>query len=123
MREGAARAQCPRPTAVAGRDGSSGTQSSRATGAAATLRRDAAREPPMFFALEERASCRAGRQPADEDRKVVRRPKGMGKPAGSTKEKTPTGNGWGFNSGGLGRNRTTDTRIFNPLLYRLSYRA
>jgi hypothetical protein len=26
-------------------------------------------------------------------------------------------------SGGLGRNRTTDTRIFNPLLYRLSYRA
>ena len=28
-----------------------------------------------------------------------------------------------FNLGGLGRNRTTDTRIFNPLLYRLSYRA
>ena len=27
------------------------------------------------------------------------------------------------NDGGLGRNRTTDTRIFNPLLYRLSYRA
>ena len=26
-------------------------------------------------------------------------------------------------NGGLGRNRTTDTRIFNPLLYRLSYRA
>ncbi len=26
-------------------------------------------------------------------------------------------------SGGLGRNRTADTRIFNPLLYRLSYRA
>src|SRR5665811_1196046 len=26
-------------------------------------------------------------------------------------------------SGGLGRNRTTDTRIFSPLLYRLSYRA
>ena len=26
-------------------------------------------------------------------------------------------------SGGLGRNRTTDTRIFNPLLYQLSYRA
>jgi hypothetical protein len=25
--------------------------------------------------------------------------------------------------GGLGRNRTTDTRIFNPLLYRLSYQA
>lgn len=30
---------------------------------------------------------------------------------------------WGFNSGGLGRNRTNDTRIFNPLLYQLSYRA
>ncbi len=28
-----------------------------------------------------------------------------------------------MNTGGLGRNRTTDTRIFNPLLYRLSYRA
>ena len=28
-----------------------------------------------------------------------------------------------FRFGGLGRNRTTDTRIFNPLLYRLSYRA
>jgi hypothetical protein len=28
-----------------------------------------------------------------------------------------------FNSGGLGRNRTTDTRIFNPLLYQLSYQA
>ncbi len=26
-------------------------------------------------------------------------------------------------TGGLGRNRTTDTRIFSPLLYRLSYRA
>ncbi len=26
-------------------------------------------------------------------------------------------------SGGLGRNRTTDTRIVNPLLYQLSYRA
>ena len=28
-----------------------------------------------------------------------------------------------FNLGGPGRNRTTDTRIFNPLLYRLSYQA
>src|SRR5699024_738163 len=26
-------------------------------------------------------------------------------------------------SGGSGRNRTADTRIFSPLLYRLSYRA
>ncbi len=25
--------------------------------------------------------------------------------------------------GGAGRNRTADTRIFSPLLYRLSYRA
>lgn len=31
---------------------------------------------------------------------------------------------WGaLKLGGLGRNRTTDTRIFNPLLYQLSYRA
>ena len=30
---------------------------------------------------------------------------------------------YGFNFGGLGRNRTIDTRIFNPLLYQLSYRA
>ncbi len=29
----------------------------------------------------------------------------------------------GLKLGGLGRNRTTDTRIFNPLLYQLSYRA
>jgi hypothetical protein len=29
----------------------------------------------------------------------------------------------GFLFGGLGRNRTIDTRIFNPLLYQLSYRA
>ena len=28
-----------------------------------------------------------------------------------------------INTGGLGRNRTTDTRIFNPLLYQLSYQA
>ena len=28
-----------------------------------------------------------------------------------------------FVFGGLGRNRTIDTRIFNPLLYQLSYRA
>ncbi len=31
---------------------------------------------------------------------------------------------WAFlDFGGLGRNRTTDTRIFNPLLYQLSYQA
>ncbi len=37
--------------------------------------------------------------------------------------KTPKGFLPTINSGGPGRNRTTDTRIFNPLLYRLSYRA
>ncbi len=31
--------------------------------------------------------------------------------------------GRAFLFGGLGRNRTTDTRIFSPLLYRLSYQA
>ena len=31
--------------------------------------------------------------------------------------------GCSANLGGLGRNRTTDTRIFNPLLYQLSYQA
>jgi hypothetical protein len=29
----------------------------------------------------------------------------------------------GFLFGGLDWNRTSDTRIFNPLLYQLSYRA
>ena len=29
----------------------------------------------------------------------------------------------GRENGGSGRNRTVDTRIFSPLLYRLSYRA
>jgi hypothetical protein len=28
-----------------------------------------------------------------------------------------------LSNGGSGRNRTADTRIFSPLLYRLSYRA
>ena len=39
---------------------------------------------------------------------------------GTRKGKRPTENGWALNSGGLGQNRTADTRIFNPLLYRLS---
>jgi hypothetical protein len=40
------------------------------------------------------------------------------------KKKAPLAKNKGaLNTGGLGRNRTTDTRIFNPLLYRLSYRA
>ncbi len=29
----------------------------------------------------------------------------------------------GMTNGGQGRNRTTDTRIFSPLLYQLSYLA
>ncbi len=39
-----------------------------------------------------------------------------------TKQKAHRVDGLSRN-GGLGRNRTTDTRIFNPLLYQLSYRA
>ena len=42
---------------------------------------------------------------------------------GTRKRKRPTGEGWALNGGGQGRNRTTDTRIFSPLLYRLSYLA
>jgi hypothetical protein len=42
---------------------------------------------------------------------------------GIQKRKRPTENSWALNSGGQGRNRTTDTRIFNPLLYQLSYLA
>ena len=34
--------------------------------------------------------------------------------------KKPNREGLGFESGGQSRNRTTDTRIFNPLLYQLS---
>ena len=30
---------------------------------------------------------------------------------------------YNFKTGGWGRNRTADTRIFNPLLYQLSYPA
>ena len=33
------------------------------------------------------------------------------------------GNRGGLGNGGQGQNRTADTRIFNPLLYRLSYLA
>ncbi len=40
-----------------------------------------------------------------------------------TGEKKPTDKGWFFRSGGQARNRTTDTRIFSPLLYQLSYLA
>jgi hypothetical protein len=37
--------------------------------------------------------------------------------------KKPPRGGFFFVLGGPGRNRTTDTRIFNPLLYQLSYQA
>jgi hypothetical protein len=44
--------------------------------------------------------------------------------AGNRHKKSPICKDWAFlKSGGSGRNRTTDTRIFNPLLYQLSYRA
>jgi hypothetical protein len=43
-------------------------------------------------------------------------------PQGDFKKKPIASDGL-FMFGGLGRNRTTDTRIFNPLLYQLSYRA
>ena len=44
-------------------------------------------------------------------------------PPALRKRKRPTEIGQALGIGGLGRNRTTDTRIFSPLLYRLSYRA
>jgi hypothetical protein len=37
--------------------------------------------------------------------------------------KTAANSGSRFEFGGQGRNRTVDTRIFNPLLYQLSYLA
>ena len=40
-----------------------------------------------------------------------------------TGEKKPTENSWFSRIGGQARNRTTDTRIFSPLLYQLSYLA
>ena len=42
---------------------------------------------------------------------------------GAQGKKIPTDEGWALGIGGQGRNRTTDTRIFSPLLYRLSYLA
>ena len=44
-------------------------------------------------------------------------------PAEGAMQKAPDQRSRAFKFGGLGRNRTADTRIFNPLLYRLSYRA
>src|SRR5690606_29171222 len=42
---------------------------------------------------------------------------------GNPNKKRPIKKMIGRESGGPGRNRTTDTRIFNPLLYQLSYQA
>ena len=44
-------------------------------------------------------------------------------PAEGAMQKAPDQRSRAFQFGGLGRNRTADTRIFSPLLYRLSYRA
>ena len=38
-------------------------------------------------------------------------------------KKAPAWRGLFISSGGQGRNRTIDTRIFSPLLYQLSYLA
>ncbi len=53
-------------------------------------------------------------------RKIGRIPAQCGE---STDVKKPNREGLGFEYGGDGQNRTADTRIFNPLLYQLSYRA
>ena len=45
----------------------------------------------------------------------------LSKPGGKTK--TPNRYKGGRDAGGQGQNRTADTRIFNPLLYQLSYLA
>ena len=44
------------------------------------------------------------------------------RPSGYEPDELPTAPPRDVN-GGLGRNRTADTRIFSPLLYRLSYQA
>ncbi len=44
-------------------------------------------------------------------------------PVAPEKQKPTEAMGLCLEFGGLGRNRTTDTRIFNPLLYQLSYQA
>ena len=53
-------------------------------------------------------------------RKIGRIPAQCGE---STDVKKPNREGLGLEIGGQGQNRTVDTRIFSPLLYRLSYLA
>ena len=68
----------------------------------------------------------SNRLPCGPDRAHPRHTQNRREPrvvCGKQKWKRPTEKGWALNSGGSGRNRTTDTRIFNPLLYQLSYRA
>ena len=50
-------------------------------------------------------------------------PQDNGHNTSTTKKPQESNDLLGLHSGGLGRNRTIDTRIFNPLLYQLSYRA
>ena len=45
------------------------------------------------------------------------------RPSGYEPDELPTAPPRDVINGGLGRNRTADTRIFSPLLYRLSYQA
>ena len=55
---------------------------------------------------------------------VVRAPGHARRQSGDAMLASEGGNlDFGGGSGGQGRNRTTDTRIFNPLLYQLSYLA
>ena len=68
--------------------------------------------------------CGKGSQPAPHGAKSQQRRKSMPAQKVYAKEKTAVFfRRQRFLFGGLGRNRTTDTRIFNPLLYQLSYRA
>ena len=51
------------------------------------------------------------------------RPESRAFPGGEVMERLPETHAAGQVFGGQGRNRTTDTRIFSPLLYQLSYLA
>ena len=66
--------------------------------------------PTAGLAFVKNRSTRSGRRSPDLQDAKLQTPPG---PDGRRRMKT----------GGLGRNRTTDTRIFNPLLYQLSYQA
>lgn len=59
----------------------------------------------------------------DASRCLELEPQDKERHACTTKKPQESNDLLGLHSGGLGRNRTIDTRIFNPLLYQLSYRA